>query len=514
MHDRTELTRELSLISKQGSILFLGRFFGIAMKYVQNILFARLLGVSLVGTFYIGFALVQLIGFISQGGLNAGIVKYASQYAAARDHQRLKGTVLSGLKYGAIGGLCGGVLMLLLSNSLAGRFSAMIPSSALRLFSLSVPFLALFMVLMGVIQSSRVMKYVLYIREIGIPLLMSIGLILFVLLRSGRLQGAIFSYILSLGCAVVVCLLLLPRLFPSSMDGRVKAVMETRKLFRVSFPLLAAGVFDQLLIHSSTIILGYFLMESHAGVYGICARISLIFSMTLGSFNTIFSPSVARYYGSRNWDQIRNTYSLVTSWIFIVSSFLFILMIVFARPLLSLFGSEFVNQGFWPLIILSAGQLINAATGPCGTLLQMTNRQRVVLLNQGVIFILHILLNILLVPRFGINGAAAAAAVMLCLNNIVRVLEIYVFWKIQPDMKIFAKFSINAAFVIGTVTLVRGQFPAGIQGGLAGMTLSFILCGILFFAAIYILRAGDSEKLLWNFVKRGCRSLLSATTRA
>jgi O-antigen/teichoic acid export membrane protein len=91
-----------------------------------------------------------------------------------------------------------------------------------------------------------------------------------------------------------------------------------------------------------------------------------------------------------------------------ISAGLFFLLL--GRPALSfIFGPEF-GAAYLPLLILCAGQLVNAATGCAILLLNMTGNERYPLLATMVAAFLNVMLNLLLIPPYGIHGAAIATA--------------------------------------------------------------------------------------------------------
>src|SRR5690606_14902262 len=77
------------------------------------------------------------------------------------------------------------------------------------------------------------------------------------------------------------------------------------------------------------------------------------------------------------------------------------------------------RTGYVALLILVFGQLINAGMGCVVVLLNMTGHERDTLNGVAVAAVANLLLNFLLIPRFGINGAAASTAVSLALWNIL-----------------------------------------------------------------------------------------------
>ena len=92
--------------------------------------------------------------------------------------------------------------------------------------------------------------------------------------------------------------------------------------------------------------------------------------------------------------------------------------IVFGREILSLFGSEF-QAGYQALVILTAGQIVNAMTGPVGFLLTMTGNQGAATRVEIASAALQVVLVITLLPIWGIEGAALGIAVATVVRNLV-----------------------------------------------------------------------------------------------
>ena len=86
---------------------------------------------------------------------------------------------------------------------------------------------------------------------------------------------------------------------------------------------------------------------------------------------------------------------------------LFVLYLVLPDQVMALFGVEF-QQGAFALVVLVLGSLVNVATGPVATLLNMANYETIVLRIQIAEAGLNAVLLVLLVPPFGVLGAAVA----------------------------------------------------------------------------------------------------------
>jgi O-antigen/teichoic acid export membrane protein len=90
--------------------------------------------------------------------------------------------------------------------------------------------------------------------------------------------------------------------------------------------------------------------------------------------------------------------------------------------LTTVFGAAF-SSGTTSLAILAAGQLINAATGPVGVLLNMTGRERKTARGHAVALGVQLVSGVVLIPRWGVEGAAAATALSVAARNLIFVFE-------------------------------------------------------------------------------------------
>ena len=91
---------------------------------------------------------------------------------------------------------------------------------------------------------------------------------------------------------------------------------------------------------------------------------------------------------------------------------------------MGLFGQEFVS-GSPALIILSGAQLVNAAAGSVGLTLMMTGHERSTAYGLFVSAVVNVVLNAVLIPQFGVVGAAVATATSTILWNVLLIIEVY-----------------------------------------------------------------------------------------
>ncbi|MFZ0810720.1 MAG: polysaccharide biosynthesis C-terminal domain-containing protein, partial [Bradyrhizobium sp.] len=105
-------------------------------------------------------------------------------------------------------------------------------------------------------------------------------------------------------------------------------------------------------------------------------------------------------------------------WTFWPSLAATILLLALGKPLLSLFGSQFVT-GYDIMFVAAIGLVVRAAVGPVERLLNMLGHQYVCALAYGLSFVLNVALCVALVPRFGGHGAAAATSISLTFETVL-----------------------------------------------------------------------------------------------
>jgi O-antigen/teichoic acid export membrane protein len=151
----------------------------------------------------------------------------------------------------------------------------------------------------------------------------------------------------------------------------------------------------------------------------------------IGAVNAALAPMISALHASGKVKELQRVVTLAARGIafFCVPAGL---VLVFAgEPILGLFGAEF-KAGYRALVILAGGQLVNALSGSVGLLTMMTGHQGRAVRVVAVCVLLNILLNAILIPRFGIAGAAAATAATTILSNLLLLVYVVRHLGINP----------------------------------------------------------------------------------
>lgn len=192
---------------------------------------------------------------------------------------------------------------------------------------------------------------------------------------------------------------------------------EGRFWIQSVLPLAFIGGMQLINKNASIVILGFFVPAEQIGIYRVAVQVSILASFGLQAMNMVVAPRFASLYARGEKKRLQH---LVTYSARAILGFNLLVTAGFAvlgRWFLGLFfGIEF-TAAYAPFMILLIGQFVNSAAGSVGFLLNMTGHERETARGMAVAAVLNLLLNFLLIPPFGMIGAAVAtAAAMLTWN--------------------------------------------------------------------------------------------------
>ncbi len=425
------LTRE---VARGGGTAFMGGVFGSATALALHILLGRILGPASYGLYSLGRSVVGILQFVSSLGLNQGVVRFCAMYRGAKDQARVKGTLISALWVSGISGTSLAIVIFIFSDVIARHFfhdPRLI--LVLRIFACSLPFGALTDISAAFAQSFQRIDYQQIILNVFRPLV-NLGLVVAALILSFHLVGAISGFIGSWVLAAALGAYFMVKIFPLNVL-KIKAYYNFKPLLRFSIPTFLTGLSYLLLTYTDRIMLGYFGKASDVGIYNAATTVALQLPIFLTAFISIFMPLVSDLYHKRNLEELNALFKTTTRWIFLLSIPIFLIVMAFPRFIMLAFGSSYIS-GAVILEILAVAQLINISTGPVGMVLKMTGRQDLDLLNGVVLVVLNIVLNLWLIPIYGVRGAAFATCFSIAMMHILRLIEVFRFLKLFPyDMR-------------------------------------------------------------------------------
>ncbi len=173
------------------------------------------------------------------------------------------------------------------------------------------------------------------------------------------------------------------------------------------------------LVNSRTdlIMLGALKGAHAAGVYAVASRASELTIFFLAASNSVIAPRISRLHHQGDSAMLQRLLTGASVRVALLTLPIVLILVFLARPLLGLFYGPAFAVGTVALQILACGQFFNVLAGPTGTVLTMTGHERLSAMGVGISVVANIVLNAVLIPHYGIVGAAAATASSLMIWN-------------------------------------------------------------------------------------------------
>lgn len=398
------------------------RIAGIGATYLFTLLVTRAYGGEAMGIFALCLTVLQMSSVVGRLGTDTMLLRFAAEYTALGRKDLVKEVYIKALKRVIPFGLFLSVLLFFLSPYIAKSvFHKEHLAPYFRIvFVAIVPMILVFMNSEGLRGLRKIKEYI-FLQNIAAYLLAAVflmGTLLFWRAALAPLLAYICALFLVSGIGFAMWLKHVGLTRVADKDNaRVKNILS------VSLPMLLASSLMLVMQWTDNIMLGMWRTETDVGIYNIALKVAAVTSITLFAINSIAAPKFAAFYGRGDMKGLGRIVRQSTKMIFWTSFPILAVTCLFPSFILGVFGEEF-RSGTYALILLAMGQFINSISGSVGYILQMTGKQKIF---QNIILcatVINIVLNAILIPPHGINGAAFASMVSMGVWNLSSVLYV------------------------------------------------------------------------------------------
>lgn len=389
------------------SFIFACRLAGAGLTFASQVLMARWMGAEQFGLYVIAFSWCILLATVATGGMAQGGMRFIGVGLARSDFDYVRGYVRRGYQLSVAGGL------IVAAVGAAVVLFGLVPEAhrvPLLVMLATVPFFTVLNYYGGITNAlSWIAQSFLPINVIR-PLVFLLALWVLALRKEhyGATEALVLQWFAFAGVAVTAGLAFQYRLGREvQASGRT---YETRRWVRTALPLLGASIFSGYLPEITVVVAGFWLPSAEIGVFQVSYRIALLISFGLYAVDAFTAPEAARFIARAEQGSLQATVDRATRLRFWPSLAAVLVLAVAGRPILGIFGPEFVS-GYAVLLILAVAQLFIAAVGPVTRLMMLGgHHDRALLAALGALVLLVALLAAL-APRFGSVGAAVAALI-------------------------------------------------------------------------------------------------------
>ncbi|MBT3612117.1 MAG: flippase [Flavobacteriales bacterium] len=413
--------KDFSEIFKKGGWSFLIRIGGQVMGFLLTLLIANYFGAKGLGDYVLSIVVLRIFTLFSKLGMDTFSIRFIASFAKKEKWKSIQIFRNKITRLLSITSLIFSLLMYCFSQDIANLIHANVHH--IRLNAFFVLPMAFFMLHY---QSLRGLKKIIEFSFFYRMSQATFSIISIFIITQFILDGdvPVYAYLSSLAIVSLLAFISFSYNF-----NKLKIInsneqienLEYRDILKVSIPLMFAQSVQFIMAWTDKLMLGNMRSPEEVGIYFTAFKLSMFASIALMAVNSIAAPIFAELYGKKDMNGLRKVAHQSSKIIFLTTLPLVLCFLIFPDFLLSLFGPEFAEKGVIAFMLLSFGKLISTLSGSVGNILQMTGKQVVFMNILFVGAIVNGVLNLFLIPKFGINGAAFASMISLSLWNLIMV---------------------------------------------------------------------------------------------
>ena len=251
---------------------------------------------------------------------------------------------------------------------------------------------------------------------------------------------------------------------------------QSKKLISFGIKTVVANAMNLINYQADTLMIGYFLTKSDVGFYTISITFAKLLWVIPSSIQKVTFPMISEYYGKKMDDEINKTVLNIMKYTTCIVILLGVIIIVFSKTVITLIYGESFIRSIYPLHILIMGTMVYGTIKSVNTIFASIGKVNLFARVPTISAIFNIILNFLLIPYYGIYGAAIATTVSLMAYFAIMIYYMKKLLKLSFDTSWYLKIgSIPLAILPFTIFFIEP-----IQNLFLRSLLGIILITIIF----------------------------------
>jgi O-antigen/teichoic acid export membrane protein len=438
------LSRASAVVARSSLINLVAMVAGAAMSFGLVVLVSRRLQPHGAGEFFELIALFTILSNTFELGADTGLTRWISRARAIGGLEDVRRIVAIAVIPVTLAGAAAAAGLWLAAPQVSRLFLHGVPVAAgatdIRFIAPLVPLGALSAVIVdGVRGFGRMWPY-LAIEGIGKPAVRIVA-VMAVLMAGLGLHAALIVWGLPViaglvaGCLIFSGVLRKESPADEEMKGdrgwhhtvRGSLSARTRQLaaefWGFTGPRAFQATFQVTVLFLDVLIVGALASTYEAGIYSAVSKLAILGTFALEGNRLAIGPQLSAMLSRREHGRAAELFHTATRSLVLATFPLYLVLATFPAVILGIFGSRYTT-GASALTVLSLAMLINLGTGNITVVLLMGGKSSWSAINAGAALIANIGLNLLLVPRYGILGAAIAWSVSIAIDNITAMIEV------------------------------------------------------------------------------------------
>lgn len=488
-------------IARGSALTGLGALVAAGGGLALTLVVTRAFDLELAGTFFACTTLFLIVSTLSQLGTDVGLVRYLSAHSATGQAHRLAETLRIALLPVLAVSVCAAVALELLASPVAGLLgSADVRedgTSMLRWLAPFVPVVAVYGALLAATRGRGSMKHTVGVDSVFRTLAQPVLVVVTVVAGWGP-TAAVLAWVMPYVVGSIWCVAVLAAAGsggstvspPTSAAAASTAPSSTRELAKDFWSFTAAravaGAVIMVWRRFDILLVAALAGPADAAIYTAATRFLVVGNLGVQAVQMTVSPQLGRLFARHDRAGASRVFATSALWIMVFSWPLYLVIAAAAGLVIPVFGSGY-SAGTSAVVVLSIAMLVATACGGVDAVLLMSGRSVLSLSNAVVTLVVNVGLDLVLIPRLGILGAALGWAGSIVLRNVLALVQI------QHLLGMWA-FSRRTAFVAGVSAACFAVVPTWLNLGSADA--SWLVLSLAAGAAAYLAWLWRARRML------------------
>jgi O-antigen/teichoic acid export membrane protein len=478
-------TADLVGVARQFSATLVGSVISVTLGFALTLIVARGIGAEGAGVFFVTLGVFAVLLGVLKLGADLGAMRMIARHLALDEPDAVRVIIGAGILPVALLSAAVAAVVFAFAPDVGPSFARDAPradvASLLRVVIVFLPFATVSAVVVAATRGFGTMRPFIATEQVGTPLLATVGVGVVVVIAPTAtwLLGVAWALPLVLGLVYATFAL---RRQVARLPRRAHTApgVVWREFWRFSFVRALASVAQILVRWLDVLLVGALVSARAAGIYVVVSRFVLVGALTQRAIIRVLGPRFSTLFAVNDHRGAQILYQTSTAWLVSLSFPFYLLVTAFASVVVLMFGREF-EPGATPLAILSLAMLVNIATGPATTILLMSGKASWNLANSYGSLALNAGLNVVLIPAFGITGAAVAWSMSILFQNLLPTWQIFRAFRLHPLGAGARASGAAAVFVygLGAGTVEALSDPSPLSAALVTVALTAVYAVIL-----------------------------------
>ncbi|RNC86309.1 MAG: lipopolysaccharide biosynthesis protein [Winogradskyella sp.] len=280
--------------------------------------------------------------------------------------------------------------------------------------------------------------------------------------------------------------------FPVLKFNRVEGLDA---ILKYSFLIIIAGSIAMIVLDLDKFMIAQYLEIETVAYYSVAVFIATVISVPQRAMHQIMMPLTAKFLNENNKDELQSLYKKSSINLLVISGLIFLLIVTNINMLYEVLPQQF-SGGLFVVLIIGLAKLYDNIMGNNNAILFNSDYYRVILFFGVLLAVLAIVLNMIFIPKYGINGSALATFLAICFYNSIKL----IFVKLKLQMSPFTINTLKLFVILAVFSFAFYSFEFSFHP-IINILLKSILTVLLYLVIVFKLNiSSDISDLIKKYI--------------